>query len=153
MCFPGCLQNTNESLYDSSNHIEISKELLMHLPYPNRVGIFLHQHSGNVFKDYNDLLYDHKNSANFPTGTCTPFEQKIFITVNGKILPCERIGHQHALGEVSNDKVEIDFKYILDTYRDYFNKVKTMCNTCYNFSNCPICIFDLDLENPNPRCK
>ena len=52
--------------------------------------------------DYNELLYKEmtKEEEFLPTGTCIPFSRKLFVTVNGKILPCERIGHNNFLGSI-----------------------------------------------------
>ena len=41
-----------------------------------------------------------------PTGTCRPFERKLFLTVRGKILPCEKIGQEHAIGYLKGWKTE-----------------------------------------------
>lgn len=39
------------------------------------------------------------NLKTIPTGTCIPLVKRMFVTVTGKILPCERIGQQFALGK------------------------------------------------------
>jgi len=41
-----------------------------------------------------------------------PFSKKNFVTVNGKLLPCERIGHNYALGQLSKTGLNIDFEKI-----------------------------------------
>ena len=42
-----------------------------------------------------------------PTVTCRPFERKLFLTVRGKILPCEKIGQEHAIGSVSYTHLDV----------------------------------------------
>ncbi len=83
---------------------------------------FLHWHSGNVFKSYNDLLFGVEKKKWIPTGTCLPFEKKMFVTVNGKILPCERISHDYALGKVTDTGVILDIEQIADTYNKWYKK-------------------------------
>ena len=65
----------------------------------------------NVYYQYNSLL---KKNASiiFPTGTCLPFQKKIFLTVNGDILPCERIDQKYILGHVTSEKVDLDLDAI-----------------------------------------
>jgi len=68
--------------------------------------------SGNIFSDYRDMLFDREKVGIIPSGTCLPFTKKMFITVNGKILPCERIDHKHFFGVVKDNQVMLDFDEI-----------------------------------------
>jgi uncharacterized protein len=77
----------------------------------------------------------------------------MFVTVNGKILPCERIGHQFALGTVDKEGVHLDFEEIAERYNHYFSKLEKQCKACYNKKACIQCIFNLpDLEK-HPVCN
>ena len=52
-----------------------------------------------------------------------------FVTVNGKILPSERIGQQFALGKVTASMgVELDLEAIADKYNAYFAKLENQCS-------------------------
>ena len=82
-------QDKQESLNQSVEQDTIREDLFFESPETHSLSIFLHQYSGNVFKSYNDLLFNNFTNNKLPTGTCFPFGKKIFITVNGKILPCE----------------------------------------------------------------
>lgn len=145
-------RNVNESLHQSENYEAIEKELFMNLGIFQSLTIFLHQYSGFVYRDYLDLLYKPKIVGRIPTGNCIPFAKKVFVTVNGKILPCERIGHQFGLGEISETTVEIDFQVIANRYNQYFEKLKTQCHTCHNVTACIQCIFNLSDIEKNPTC-
>jgi uncharacterized protein len=100
-----------------------------------------------------DEIKTGKEEIRVPTGTCVPFERKVFITVNGKILPCERIGFQYGLGTVDENKVELDFEKIAQTYNSYYDKLKEQCCSCANSKACFQCIFYLNLEKPDPKCS
>jgi uncharacterized protein len=145
-------RNKNESLQQSEHYEEIEQEMFLQPPSFHTVCIFLHQYSGFVYRNYNELLYGKPEKQSWITGTCPPFGKKMFVTVNGKILPCERIGHQFALGTVDKKGVHLDFEKIAQRYNHDFSKLEKQCQTCFNKKACIQCIFNLpDLEQ-NPIC-
>jgi uncharacterized protein len=146
-------RNKYESLHQSPNYEEMQEDMFYNAPDTQRLGLFLHQYSGNVYQNHKDLLMDKIHKKQYPTGTCLPFSRKLFVTVNGKILPCERIGHQFGLGKVTNKRVILDFKTIAEKYSIWFNKLAPQCNQCYNLIGCVQCVFDLDNVEGNPRCN
>ncbi|MBR4911837.1 MAG: radical SAM peptide maturase [Bacteroidales bacterium] len=145
-------RNQMESLMQSEHYEEIDKERFISSPTYQSVCTFLHQYCDFVYRDYNELLYGKPEENRWITGTCMPFGKKMFVTVNGKILPCERIGQQFALGTVNENGVALDFGEIADKYNDYFSKLESQCNRCFNRKSCVQCIFNLeDLDN-HPVC-
>ncbi|GHT71732.1 hypothetical protein FACS1894155_01310 [Bacteroidia bacterium] len=106
--------------------------------------MYLLQYNEFVYKDYNELLYGKTYStSHIPTGTCIPFSKKIFVTVNGKLLPCERIGHQFALGEITDSEIQLDLQSIAEKYNYYYTKFEQQCKACYNRKACIQCIYNL----------
>ena len=87
--------------------------------------LYLQQYSGFYYRDYTDLLCDRTQLKYIPTGTCLPFSKKMFVTVNGKILPCERIGHQYGLGHLTTTGIELDVVEIARKYNQYYLKSAT----------------------------
>lgn len=110
---------------------------------------FIFQYSGNVYTHYNDLLADKKKEFTLPTATCIPFSRRIFMTVNNKILPCERIGQQYALGKVTNDSVMINCQSIAEKYNAFYNSLQNQCKNCFWINNCTQCMFNIT----NLGCK
>ena len=78
-----------------------------------------------------------------PTGTCIPFSIELFMTVSGKILPCEHIGQQFSLATVTSNKIEIDYNDIALKYETWFSQIKMLCRKCERKSICTKCIFKL----------
>ena len=113
---------------------------------------FLHQYSGFVYRNYNELLYGKSEQDNWLTGTCPPFSKKMFVTVNGKILPCERIGHQFALGHVDEHGVHLDAGAIAQKYNQYFAKLEKQCSSCHTRKTCIQCIFNIENLEDAPIC-
>jgi uncharacterized protein len=145
--------NIYESLHQSEDYRTIENDMFIKLPEAHAVMQFLHFSCDFCFTDYNGLLYFNSDVKRTPTGTCAPFSKKIFVTVNGKILPCERIGQQFSLGTVTPEGVELDFVKIAEKYNGYFNKLKTQCNVCRNTQTCKQCIFNLDtIDEDKPVC-
>jgi uncharacterized protein len=145
-------RNQTESLFQSEHYEEIDRERFIKSPTYQTVCTFLHQYSGFVYHDYNELLYGKPESGNWITGTCPPFGKKMFVTVNGRILPCERIGHQFALGQIGDQGVELDFEAIAKIYNRYFAKLEGQCIRCFNKKSCSQCIFNIEDIDGKPVC-
>jgi uncharacterized protein len=151
--FKRTYKNSQESLQQSEHYEEIERDMFIRTGSYQSANIFLHQYSGFVFKDYTDLLFDkNKQKKIVPTGTCFPFTKKMYVTVNGKILPCERIGHQFALGEISDTEIKLNFEAIADKYNTYYNKLERQCGNCKNAKACIQCLFNLADIEENPVC-
>ncbi|MDR2511207.1 MAG: radical SAM peptide maturase [Bacteroidales bacterium] len=146
-------KNQIESLYQSEHYDEIEKDMFIKSPSYQSVCTFLHQYSDFVYKDYNEVLYGKSNTNTWISGTCLPFGKKMFVSVNGKLLPCERIGHQFALGQIADDKVELDFECIAEKYNRYFSKIERQCENCYGKKSCIQCIFNLEKLEEMPVCQ
>jgi uncharacterized protein len=145
-------RNQQESLQQAKNYEEIEQESFIQSPTYQSVCTFLHKYSGFVYRDYNELLYGISEENNWISGTCVPFGKKMFITVNGKILPCERIGHQYAIGQVTDTNIELDFNYISEKYNHYFAKLEKQCAKCFGQRTCIQCIFNIDNLEGCPTC-
>lgn len=107
--------------------------------------------SGNSFGSYNSLLFKNEGTS-FPTGTCFPFDKKMFINVKGDIFPCERINQKYSLGHVSEHEVELDLQFIADKYTKYYKKVWNLCKTCHAQPICEHCLFYIDNLDGKPVC-
>lgn len=150
--FQRTYRNVIESLHQSEHYEKIEKEMFLRVPTFRSVLIFLHQFSDFVYRDYNELLFGKKKVSNWITGTCQPFSKKIFVTVNGKILPCERIGHQFSLGLISKEGVFLDFAVIEEKYNHYLLKLEKQCSKCYRKSMCTQCVFNIENLENEPIC-
>jgi uncharacterized protein len=139
--------NVNQSLHESEDYSLIEKDMFSRLPNVRDI-IYLYYSSNNfIFSNYNHLLYDNYKEKKFPSGTCLPFNYKIFLTVKGKILTCERIGNQFGLGAVTPEGVELDFEKIAWSYNSYYDKLREQCSACYNAETCKQCMFNLKTVN------
>lgn len=145
--------NVYESLYQNEDYSLIEKEMFTRVPTVKDVSRFIHSYSDFSFNNYYDLIYSNEFKNRVPTGTCTPFSKKIFLTVNGKILPCERIGYQYSLGHATPDKVVLNYKEIAEKYNAYFDKILKKCRFCRNTETCIQCMFHLNIDDENPVCK
>lgn len=145
-------RNSQESLHQSENYEKIEQDMFLKSATYQSVTNFIHQYSGFVFHSYTDLLFG-KPKKTVPTGTCIPFSKRMFVTVNGKILPCERIGQQFALGKVTEGGgVELDLEGIAEKYNTYFAKLENQCSKCYKAESCIQCVFNLNQLDGSPVC-
>lgn len=146
-------KSQEESLQQSEHYQELEKDMFIQAPTYQTVCTFIHQYSDFVFRDYNELLYGKAENSAWITGTCMPFNKKMFVTVNGKILSCERIGHQFALGQVTEAGVELDLESISQRYNAYLAKLEKQCKACYRKKSCVQCIFNLENLENKPICN
>lgn len=151
--FDRTYRNKSESLYESENYAKLSQELFMNEPNTQDLLLYLHKYSGNVYRDYTDLFSDPEKEFCTPSGTCTPFSKKMFITVNGKILQCERIDHRFALGSVSERTLELNLNRIANVFNSYLDKIQSKCSICYRKRSCIQCLYYIETINEAiPRC-
>jgi uncharacterized protein len=137
-------QNKTESINKSGNCEAIETEIFLTAPRVSILAHYIHFRTGNVFNNYNELLIDHTVFEKFATGTCSPFFKKMFVTVNGKILQCERIDHDFVLGYVHNDHVELDCDYVAEKHNHYVSKCTIQCDRCANKFRCSQCAYYID---------
>lgn len=114
---------------------------------------FIFHYTGNTYDDYNTLLVKKNKVSHLPTATCIPFSKRIFMTVNNKILPCEKIGHQYSLGAVTEDGVKINCECIAKKYNSYYDSLRKQCNNCFFKMNCVQCMFDIQNLEKKPVCN
>ena len=153
--FMTMFQNVYQSILQSKNCEVIEAEMFSLSPRISSLVNYVFWKTGNAFDSYNDMIFNIIGSLPNQTGTCSPFSKKMFVTVNGKILQCERIGQEFVLGHVDDDRVELDLDYVANSQNQFILKLNTQCNSCYFYSNkeCPECIYQIeDIKKENPHC-
>ncbi|WP_293738809.1 radical SAM peptide maturase [uncultured Parabacteroides sp.] len=150
--FEKTYRNAHESLYQAEDYEQIKRDMFVRLGETMDVSLFLLKYSGNIYHSYNDFFSYKSAIKRTPTGTCLPFSKKMFVTVTGKILTCERIGHQFGVGQVVDNAVELDFDTIAERYNAYYKRVGILCRQCYNLETCIQCIYNMKNIDSNPKC-
>lgn len=146
-------RNYSESIKEASNCEELKTEMFIDTPETNLLMKYLYYQSGNVFFNYNGLLLNKRKIQLIPTGTCVPFAKKMFITVKGKILQCEKINHEFAVGQVTDEGVLLDFEAIAQQHNDYVFRYVKQCEKCGNRTVCMQCVYQIDdIQDKNSRC-
>ena len=101
---------------------------------------YLRKNCQHLFKHFIDVYQIKKNTCILPTGTCIPFSRRIFLSTEGKILPCERISINHCLGNVDENKgVDLNFETIAEYFNNTISKYKNDCKNCYSKNSCGFC--------------
>lgn len=135
--------NENASINSSEMQSEIEKKLFSNLNRYMELALLIHCYSGFVYKRYSELLRK-TPYLRMPTGTCLPFSKKIFVTVNGKVLPCETAPQQYYLASIDKGGFNIDPERIASFYNTHFDKLKKLCGSCYHYKTCKQCLFKFD---------
>ena len=84
---------------------------------------------------YHNMLGKHNISIKPYTGSCIPGE-KMYITTNGDIKPCEKVGDSLIIGNVFNG---LDFTKIRDILNELNNKAINNCSKCSISKLCTLC--------------
>ena len=152
--FRSISNNYLESFQKANNRQIIENKNFMLSPELRSFYYNFEQHSDNIFDDYFALLLNKEKVGIIPTGTCTPFSKKMFVSVNGKIIQCERIGHECTLGVINSDKVEFNFDSITNAYNKHVSVYITQCESCTFDTFCTKCIYQSDdFHKGNHRCS
>lgn len=143
-----------EAFSESDKDSQMNKDYFIQTPFFMEFGKILTRYTNYFYKTYIELFLDINSNKVRPTGTCSPFGKKMFVTVNGKILPCERISQKFVLGSVDDDKVDMTYESISDKYKSYFNSIMKQCRGCYAVNHCSQCMFYIeDIGSAKAQCK
>lgn len=146
--------NIGESIEKAHNCEKLKEEMFIRNPETKALLKYLYDQSGNIFFNYNHLFAKTAELSIPPTGTCTPFAKKMFITVKGRILQCERINHEFALGQVTDTSVELDWERIAEQHNNYVFKYANQCKHCGNRQACMQCVYQIDdIHDPHTKCR
>ena len=151
--FKKTYKNYYDDVHSSVNCEALQERLFIYNPETNMLMNYLFYKTGNVFPNYTSLFINSSNSYIIPTGTCTPFSKKLFVTVNGRILQCERINQDFSLGQVDSDGVRLDFDKIANQYNEYIERFNTQCSVCANVRQCSHCILQADKDFVKKKCS
>lgn len=85
-------------------------------------------------------------------GCCVPGSRKAFITIDGDILPCERVGTIPFLGNIwEGFNVEKIHKNYIE---DYINSSIPKCRECWAVNLCSLCYMNMyDKEKIHPSYR
>lgn len=146
-------QNMTTSIHKATNCEALKKELFIKGPETSVLLNYIHFQSGNVFASYNNLLLKNEIFTSSPTGTCIPFSKKMFVTVKGKILQCERIDHEFALGRVTDEKVELELEKAAQQHNEYVFHYIKQCKACAIKKICTQCVYQIDdIHSKTSKC-
>lgn len=141
-----------DNIHQANNCEELIENIFYEDPEITMLDNFINQYAGNTFQTYNDLLIDSSNLNFLPTGTCYPFQKKIFLTVNGKILPCEKIGQFDALGIIKDGSIHVNPDQIAKKYEARYTDLIFQCKNCYSLKTCAQCFYFLGYKNGKLFC-
>lgn len=141
------MRRTSQKSFNlSKDHLKLKKEMFSFLSNIKALCNIINNCSNHCFMDYTQLLFPIKDQERIPTGTCLPFSNRMFLSVNGKILPCERIGHQYCYGKVNEESVYLDAQKVARTANAYFDRIRSKCVTCYATGICLMCVYSLKID-------
>lgn len=117
---------------------------------------FVEKYSGYYHTDARHLISavpEKKGRKKYiPTATCLPFSLRVFLSVDGTILPCEHIPRIFDLGKFEPENIYIDSNKISQDFNIRYEKIRPLCEKCYIHDHCKECIFNTRIETDHPEC-
>ncbi|SDG07942.1 uncharacterized protein SAMN04488542_12558 [Fontibacillus panacisegetis] len=103
---------------------------------------------------HNRMLISEPTQAFSMNGCCIPGGRRLYITVNGELAICERLGPSPFIGTVNEG---LDYEKINKHYiTDFMNEATKYCNDCWAVNICNLCYikcYDSDGINMSYRHK
>lgn len=142
------------NIYSSDSPDELSESLFLNDPDIKDLRKYI-VISGNHYSDYNGLFREGISGKRVPCpGTCVPFSRKMFVTVGGKILPCERIGQDYYFGIASEQGINLSAEQVAHRYNVLIGTFANQCASCAAIQICSKCVYYALSESPKtePYC-
>lgn len=134
--------SSSESFIEAEKVMDVKDKYFIRHPEIKDVFLFLRSVCNNSFVDYNSFLIK-ENKKQLLTGTCLPFQKRMFVSSNGLILPCENVSHENALGYVNEHGINLDTEKIAEMYNKAFQELEEQCKSCFGHDTCSQCIFQM----------
>lgn len=134
-------------LYYTNREYEIFKLYLACLNRydENKVSKFVRNYNEILRENIHNRLKSTKVIANksHPSGPCVPGIQRLFVTVDGVLLPCERVSETSEMNHIGNVYEGFDVKKA-DKILNVGRITKEECAKCWAFNKCTLCISTAD---------
>lgn len=139
------LESANPMLAWSEGQEESGKDYFLKMEQDNQ-----------LVRIHNRLQLDKPVEFYGLNGCCVPGGRRLYVTVTGEFLPCEKVGDIPKLGNIDSglNIDEINKYYI----KDFINEVQKFCKNCWAVNLCGLCYvhcFDengLRLEQRHEAC-
>lgn len=147
-------KDIEKSISSANNAVAIQENMGFRFPQTARLIQYLRNESRNYYDGYLSLITGLTCDTPRPApGTCSPFAKKMFVTVNGKILQCERIGHEFSLGKVDETGVHLNPQKVAEEFNRRLRKMNSFCLVCDKVNSCKKCFYYLEnVDSYQPFC-
>lgn len=122
------------------NYIALNKGL-------KNVPVFFYELLNINIKSWTDWLCDYEYQY-YPSATCLPFSNRIFVSADGRLHLCEHIGYNYSIGYIDLKKkcIIFDRNQWAMQYTNYFSRINSSCNKCAEFFLCKKCLFERNMK-------
>ncbi len=131
-------------------------ELFLSHPRVKEFATITENYAGIIFKNHLQVLSRINGDAGtkefIPTATCQPFGTRVYLTADGSVIPCEHIGREHEMGTFKGDSLNINFEEVVSPFNRGYDKIETLCATCFIAENCKECLFNTRIGDEHPVC-
>lgn len=135
-----------DELLDIYKLAAINNEL--NLSYPRRHFEFIRKYFDNsMVKICKRAPASNFETSFHPGGICVPGPTRTFVSVDGKIYPCEKCNHASDLLCVGSVDTGIDMNRVIELITEYSELTADECLSCWASRLCDICFIDAEKES------
>jgi uncharacterized protein len=127
------------------NGLEIKEAMPLHMGDMSKDELIKNRVYISSLKKYMNIGEKYIRNSIFPSGFCVPLVRRIFISVNGMIVPCERVDESNPIFQLGDVATGYDFNKINLLYKYTNSVLAENCNKCWAFRFCYVCFKNLDL--------
>ena len=115
---------------------------------------FFRKYCTKYYENFYALLNSNQTKIIVPTSTCLPLSLRIYISINGKIFSCEKIGHKYSVGFVNSETgISLELSKAIEDFNKLVSTYKLQCEKCYIRFDCKICAFKEGDLSSGQQCK
>lgn len=155
-CIHQLFRKIDRDLEDTySNHKSLYDELDLRPPITKKLAHIIKSLTSYHYSSYEDFFNtDNDSKRGYYSGTCLPFQSRLFLSTQGYVFPCEKVDFESPLGYVRDGSVVIDFDALAEYYTSLYGCLKHFCPKCIHQFDCNHCfVQDGYFENGIAKCS
>ncbi len=126
--------------FNIPDEYKYDEDFFLEIPIHKKIADICFKLFRNSFVSESEIIPENPD-LKYLSGTCIPFSKRMFVSHDGRILPCEKISRDFPLAKIDtlNECLEICVDDIVENFNTLISNISKQCKTCYRQMNCTQC--------------